>query len=195
MLRLFLAGELRPTALFPDFSLVSLRLSGLPLYTALNRTGVGSRLKAWCITFFVSGVLLFPPSSKPLDLVAASNLIQCRFADGADEHYTGLQYRGFLAGQAWTGVSMPPVREPFDSILYRPGPGGSAGEAAKVLLIAVLIGVCVPMISAQHRAAVYGRARPAVTFAELVRNPLILTATGLIANLLGFTLPAWLEPQ
>ena len=60
--------------------------------------------------------------------------------------------------------------------------------------IAVLIGVCVPLFNV---AAVWPMARHAQRgFArELVRNPLIIaTATGLLANLLGFAIPTWLEP-
>ncbi|WP_309683160.1 AEC family transporter, partial [Polaromonas sp.] len=63
-----------------------------------------------------------------------------------------------------------------------------------VLLIAVLIGVCVPL---SNVAAVWPMARHAQRgfLRELVRNPLILaTASGLVANLLGFALPVWLEP-
>jgi malonate transporter len=58
----------------------------------------------------------------------------------------------------------------------------------------VLIGVCVPLFNV---GAVWPMARHAQRgfLRELVRNPLILgTATGLAANLLGFTLPVWLEP-
>jgi hypothetical protein len=61
-------------------------------------------------------------------------------------------------------------------------------------MIAVLIGVCVPLFNV---AAVWPMARHARRgfLRELLRNPLILaTASGLAANLLGFSLPAWLEP-
>ena len=61
-------------------------------------------------------------------------------------------------------------------------------------MIAVLIGVCVPLFNV---AAVWPMARHAKSnfLRELLRNPLIIaTATGLAANLLGFTLPVWLEP-
>lgn len=63
-----------------------------------------------------------------------------------------------------------------------------------LLLIAVLIGVCVPLFNV---AAVWPMARGAQTgfLRELVRNPLIVaTATGLVANLLGFRIPGWIEP-
>jgi hypothetical protein len=62
------------------------------------------------------------------------------------------------------------------------------------LLIAVLIGVCVPMFNI---AAVWPMTRHAQTgfVRQLVRNPLIVaTFAGLLANLLGFTVPTWLTP-
>ena len=63
-----------------------------------------------------------------------------------------------------------------------------------LLLIAVLIGVCVPLFNV---AAVWPMARHAQRnlAGELLRNPLIIaTVTGLAANLLGLTIPFWLEP-
>jgi predicted permease len=64
-----------------------------------------------------------------------------------------------------------------------------------LLLIAVLIGFCVPLFNI---AAVWPMARQAQSgfLRELVRNPLILaTASGLVANLLGFRMPEVLEPS
>ena len=64
-----------------------------------------------------------------------------------------------------------------------------------LLLIAVLIGFCVPLFNI---GAVWPMARQANTgfVRELVRNPLIIaTASGLVANLLGFRMPAWIEPS
>ena len=58
----------------------------------------------------------------------------------------------------------------------------------------MLIGVCVPLF---YVGAVWPMARHAQRglVRELVRNPLIIaTASGLAANLLGFTIPSWLEP-
>ena len=63
-----------------------------------------------------------------------------------------------------------------------------------LLLIAVLIGVCVPLFNV---AAVWPMTRHAKRgfVRELVRNPLIIaTCSGLAANLLGFHIPVWLEP-
>ena len=63
-----------------------------------------------------------------------------------------------------------------------------------LLMIAVLIGVCVPLFNV---GAVWPMARHANRgfLRELVRNPLIIgTVSGLVANLLGFSMPVWLEP-
>ena len=63
-----------------------------------------------------------------------------------------------------------------------------------VQLIAVLIGVCVPLFNI---GAVWPMARHAQRgfVKELVRNPLIIaTASGLAANLMGFSIPSWMEP-
>jgi predicted permease len=68
--------------------------------------------------------------------------------------------------------------------------GGPAG----LLSIAVLIGFCVPLANV---AAVWPMARGSDRGfgRELLRNPLIIaTTSGLAANLLGLSLPHWLEP-
>ncbi len=64
-----------------------------------------------------------------------------------------------------------------------------------LLLIAVLIGVCVPVFNV---AAVWPMTRHAGSgfLRALVRNPLIVaTALGLAANLAGLKPPAWLNPS
>jgi malonate transporter len=66
--------------------------------------------------------------------------------------------------------------------------------APGLVLIAVAIGVCVPLL---NTAAVWSMARHGQRgiLGELVRNPLIIgTVSGLVANLLGFVMPSWLEP-
>ena len=66
--------------------------------------------------------------------------------------------------------------------------------AQGLLLIAVLIGVCVPVLNV---GAVWPMARHGGRglVRELVRNPLIIaTVSGLVANLLGFRCRSWLEP-
>jgi hypothetical protein len=66
--------------------------------------------------------------------------------------------------------------------------------AQGLLLIAVLIGICVPIF---NTAAVWPMARQSQRHfgRELLRNPLILaTASALLANLLGLRLPESVEP-
>jgi len=68
-----------------------------------------------------------------------------------------------------------------------------AGEAGSQA-VAILIGVCVPLINV---AAVWPMARhnESHVLRELARNPLIIaTVSGLAFNLAGLTLPAWLVP-
>jgi predicted permease len=68
------------------------------------------------------------------------------------------------------------------------------GGASGLLSIAVLIGFCVPLANV---AAVWPMARGSERGfgRELLRNPLIIaTTSGLLANLLGLSLPHWMEP-
>ena len=69
-----------------------------------------------------------------------------------------------------------------------------AGEAGSQA-VAILIGVCVPLINV---AAVWPMARhnESHVLRELARNPLIIApVAGLAFNLAGLTLPAWLVPS
>ena len=66
--------------------------------------------------------------------------------------------------------------------------------AQGLLMVAVLIGVCVPLVNV---AAVWphGARWPARLLGRAAAQPLIIaTATGLVANALGLRIPAWLEP-
>ena len=181
--------------LFPDFSLI---VCGYLVcrYTALNRT-VWGQVES-LVYYFLFPVLLFHSIVKsPLDLRATSSLI----------------FAGLLTGLATIALAyslprLPGMAAKIDKRLH----AGSAQVAFRFnsfiglaladrlvpgqgpLLIAVLIGVCVPLFNV---AAVWPMARAGQAgFAkELSRNPLILaTAAGLVANLAGFTMPIWLEP-
>ena len=181
--------------LFPDFSLI---LCGYILcrYTALNRT-VWQQVET-LVYYFLFPVLLFHSIIKsPLDVGAASGLIVAGVVTGA----TGI-------GLAYSLVYWPVLGKHIDTrdhaasaqVAFRfnsfialaiserlAGPQG-------LLMIAVLIGVCVPLFNV---AAVWPMARHAQRgfLGELARNPLILaTASGLAANLIGLSLPAWLDP-
>ncbi len=181
--------------LFPDFSLI---LCGFVLcrYTPLNRS-VWEPVEG-LVYFFLFPVLLFHSIVKsPLDLVAASSLI----AAGLTLGVAGIAMAYSLPYLPWIGphidrrdhAASAQVAFRFNSFIALALADRLAG-APGLQMIAVLIGVCVPLFNV---AAVWPMARHARRgfLRELLRNPLILaTASGLAANLLGFSLPAWLEP-
>jgi malonate transporter len=181
--------------LFPDFSLI---LCGYLVcrYTALNRT-VWQPVET-LVYFLLFPVLLFHSIVKsPLDLGAATRLIGAGWGVGL----TGIALAYSLPHWPWLGRYIPQrahaasaqVAFRFNSFIALALADRLAGPPG-LLLIAVLIGVCVPLFNV---AAVWPMARHGQrgVLRELVRNPLILgTAGGLAANLLGFTLPLWLEP-
>ena len=181
--------------LFPDFSLI---LCGYLVcrFTALNRT-VWQQVES-LVYFFLFPVLLFHSIVRsPLDLHAASSLI----AAGVLLGLSGIALAYSLPYLPWLGkkidrrehAASAQVAFRFNSFIGLARAERLAGSEG-LLLIAVLIGVCVPLFNV---AAVWPMVRHAQRgfLRELVRNPLILaTASGLAANLLGFTLPIWLEP-
>ena len=181
--------------LFPDFSLI---LCGYLVcrYTALNRT-VWEQVET-LVYFLFFPVLLFHSIVKsPLDIVAASSLIGAGWAMGL----TGIGLAYSLPHMPWIGrhinrrehAASAQVAFRFNSFIGLALADRLAGPQG-LLLIAVLIGVCVPLFNV---AAVWPMARHAERglLRELVRNPLIIgTACGLAANLLGFAMPLWLEP-
>jgi malonate transporter and related proteins len=181
--------------LFPDFSLI---VCGYLVcrYTALNRT-VWQQVES-LVYFFLFPVLLFHSIVRsPLDLRAASSLIAAGLLLGL----SGIALAYSLPYLPWLGkkidrrehAASAQIAFRFNSFIGLALVERLAGKEG-LLLIAVLIGVCVPLFNV---AAVWPMARHAQRglLRELVRNPLILaTASGLAANLLGFTLPVWLEP-
>lgn len=181
--------------LFPDFSLI---LCGYLIcrYTALNRT-VWQPVES-LVYYLLFPVLLFQSIVKsPIDLNAASGLMAAGLLSGLCG--IGLAYA--LPHLPWLGKHLDPrdhaasaqVAFRFNSFIGLALAERVAGSQG-LLMIAVLIGVCVPLFNV---AAVWPMARQGKhSFArELMRNPLILaTATGLAANLLGFRIPGWMEP-
>jgi malonate transporter and related proteins len=181
--------------LFPDFSLI---LCGYLVcrHTALDRT-VWQQVES-LVYYFLFPVLLFQSIVKsPLDLGAASSLIAAGLLLGLAS--IGLAYS--LPYLPWLGkridardhAASAQIAFRFNSFIALALAERLAG-AHGLLLIAVLIGVCVPLFNV---AAVWPMARHAQTgfVGALVRNPLIIaTASGLAANLLGFSIPPWLEP-
>lgn len=181
--------------LFPDFSLI---ICGYLVcrYTALNRT-VWEQVES-LVYYFLFPVLLFHSIVKsPLDLLATSSLISAGVVMGL----AGIAMAYSLRWLPWLGqridkrdhAASAQVAFRFNSFIGLALADRLAG-AEGLLLIAVLIGVCVPLLNV---AAVWPMARHSQTgfVRELLRNPLIIaTATGLVANLLGFKMPIWLEP-
>lgn len=181
--------------LFPDFSLI---VCGYLLcrYTALDR-------KVWepieiLVYYFLFPVMLFYAMVKsPLDWASTSSLMGAGLTLGVAgialsyslPHWPVLGRhidRRLHAASAQIGFR-------FNSFIALALADKVAGPEGLVL-IAVLIGVCVPLFNI---GAVWPMARHGqIGFArELLRNPLIIaTASGLVANLLGFAMPEWLAP-
>lgn len=181
--------------LFPDFSLI---LIGYLLcrFTALNRSVWGSIDSL--VYYFLFPVLLFQAVLKsPLELGATSSLIGaalCMAAGGIALSYS-------LPHWPWLGkrfdlrlhAASAQVAFRFNSFIALALASKVAGPEG-LQLIAVIIGVCVPIFNI---GAVWPMARHAKKhFAgELLRNPMIIgTASGLLANLLGLSIPPWLDP-
>ncbi|MGE0349939.1 AEC family transporter [Hydrogenophaga sp.] len=181
--------------LFPDFSLI---LCGYLVcrFTALNR-------KVWeqvesLVYYFLFPVLLFHSIVKsPLDLSAASSLVGAAVSLAVCA--IALSYS--LPHWPWLGkrldvrlhAASAQVAFRFNSFILLALADRVAGPEG-LLLVAVIIGVCVPIFNV---GAVWPMARHGQKgFArELLRNPLIIgTVSGLVANLLGFSMPVWLEP-
>jgi predicted permease len=181
--------------LFPDFALI---LCGFLVchYTSLNRT-VWQQVDA-LVYFFLFPVLLFQSISKStLDLQSASSLIAAGWSVGAVGVAISyaLPYLPLLGPQIdrRQHAASAQVGFRFNSFIGLAIAERLAGTQG-LLLIAVLIGVCVPLF---NMAAVWPMARHAERgfWRELVRNPLVLgTAGGLLANVLGLHIPHWAEP-
>lgn len=181
--------------LLPDFSLI---LCGYLVcrFTRLDRS-VWAPVES-LVYFFLFPVLLFHSLVKsPLDLAAASSLI----AAGLSLGLCAIALAYSLPWWPWVGrqidrrdhAASAQVAFRFNSFIALALAERLAG-AQGLLLIAVLIGVCVPLFNV---GAVWPMARQGQGgfVRELLRNPLILaTAAGLLANLLGFRMPDWLEP-
>ena len=181
--------------LFPDFSLIVIGYL-LCRHTALNRP-VWQAVEG-LVYYFLFPVLLFQSIVRtPLDLQAASGLMGAGLALGV-----------FGIGLAYGLPYVPGLRRWVDrrehaasaQIAFRFNSFIGLALAERLLgaqglqLIAVLIGVCVPLFNV---GAVWPMARHTERgfVSEIVRNPLIIaTASGLAANLLGLSIPPWMSP-
>ena len=182
--------------LAPDFSLILLGFL-LCRYTALNRAVWEQAEKLVFFVFFP--VLLFHSIVKsPLDLSATSGLIM----GGLTLAASGIALAYVLPYLPWLGARIDrrehaacaQIGFRFNSFIALAMAERLAGPEG-LLLIAVLIGVCVPVF---NMAAIWPMARHSQTNfgRELLRNPFIIaTVSGLLANLMGFHIPNWLEPS
>ncbi|MGJ7581405.1 AEC family transporter [Variovorax sp. RHLX14] len=181
--------------LFPDFSLI---VCGWLLcrYTALDRR-VWDQVES-LVYYFLFPVLLFHSIVRsPIDFGATSNLLVGGLGVGlsgvalayAIPHIPGIGSRIDRRDHAASAQ----IAFRFNSFICL-ALAERLGGAQGLLLIAVLIGVCVPLMNV---AAVWPMAHHAQSgfLRQLVRNPLIVaTAFGLLVNLLGIAVPDWLTP-
>jgi len=181
--------------LFPDFSLI---LIGYLVcrFTPLNRT-IWSQVES-LVYFLFFPVLLFHSIIKsPLDLGAAGNLVGAGWALGLGG--IALAY----SVPYWPGLKKHVDRRQhaasaqvafrFNSFIGLALAERLVGPQG-LLVLAILIGVSVPLMNV---GAVWPMARQGGRglWSELARNPLIIgTASGLLANLAGLSIPHWLEP-
>jgi len=181
--------------LFPDFSLIACGWL-LCRYTPLDRR-VWDQVES-LVYYFLFPVLLFHSIVRsPLDFGATSHLLTAGVGVGLSG--IALAYMlPFLPGigthiDRSDHAASAQIAFRFNSFICLALADRMAGPAG-LLMIAVLIGVCVPLFNI---AAVWPMARHAQTglARQLIRNPLIIaTLSGLVANLLGFSVPNWLEP-
>ncbi len=181
--------------LLPDFSLI---LCGYLVcrYTPLNRA-VWQPVES-LVYYLLFPVLLFQSIAKsPIDVGEATGLV----AAGVGTLLCGVALAYSLPHLPWLGrridrrdhAAAAQVSFRFNSYLVLALAERLAG-AQGLLMVAVLIGVCVPLVNV---AAVWPMARGGQRgfVGELLRNPLIIaTVLGLAANMLGLRVPGWLEP-
>jgi predicted permease len=181
--------------LFPDFSLIAIGWL-LCRYTALDRR-VWDQVES-LVYYFLFPVLLFHSIVRsPLDFGATSSLLAAGVGVGACG--IAMAYAlPFLPGigshiDRRDHAASAQVAFRFNSFICLALAERLAGSEG-LLLIAVLIGVCVPIFNI---AAVWPMTRHAQTgfVRQLVRNPLIVaTVAGLLANVLGLSVPTWATP-
>jgi malonate transporter and related proteins len=177
--------------LFPDFALI---VCGYLIcrYTQLGRP-LWEQVES-LVYYVLFPVLLFHAISRsPLDWAAASGLVGAALvlaAFGVLLSYAVAK----LPGVAQTDfASSAQVGFRFNSYIALALAERLAGQQG-LLLIAVIIGVCVPIFNI---AAVWPMARQSGQgFGKaLLKNPLIIgTVSGLLANALGISVPSFAEP-
>ncbi|AVO50145.1 transporter [Melaminivora suipulveris] len=181
--------------LAPDFLLILLGYL-ICRFTALGR-GTWQAVEGLVYYVLFPALLFQSIVRSPLQIGAASGLV----AAGLGAALGGAALAFSLPHLPWLGARIDrrdhaagaQVAFRFNSFIVLALAERLAGSQG-LLLAAVLIGVCVPVVNV---AAVWPMARGSgqSLVRELLRNPLVLaTVCGLLANAAGFTLPRWLEP-
>jgi malonate transporter and related proteins len=176
--------------LLPDFSLI---VCGYLIcrFTALNRT-VWEQVDT-LVYYFLFPVLLFHSIVRsPLDVRAAGSLIAAAWAMVACGILLTYSIAKLPGVNARDHASTAQIGFRFNSFIALAMAERLAGREG-LLLIAIIIGVCVPLCNV---GAVWPMARNSGLHLgkTLLRNPLIIaTLSGLLANLLGFSIPTWAE--
>ena len=182
--------------LLPDFSLI---LCGYFLcrYTPLNRP-LWQQVE-FLVYYFLFPILLFHSIVKsPLDIQATSSFLLAGLAMG----FSAILISNSIPYWPWIGskidrrdhAASAQIGFRFNSFIALALVERLTGSEG-LLLIAVLIGFCVPMFNV---GAVWPMARQGESgfLRELIRNPLILaTTSGLAFNLGGFRVPDVLDPS
>jgi malonate transporter and related proteins len=176
--------------LIPDFSLI---VCGYLIcrFTALNRS-VWEQVDS-LVSYFLFPVLLFHSIVRsPIDFEAMSSLIGAALSLVSIAilltYVIGLWQK--IEKADFAGSAQIAFR--FNSFIALAMAERLANREG-VLMMAVIIGVCVPVCNI---GAIWPMAKNSGTgFSKaLVRNPLVIaTAGGLLANLIGFTIPNWAE--
>jgi len=181
--------------LLPDFSLIALGYV-LCCCTSLKRSiWQGVEVLVYYLLFPV--LLFYSVVSRSIDWVSASNLLVA----GVFTTLLGIVLACSLPhwpllGQyidRHTHTATAQVAFRFNSYITL-ALAQRLLDAQGMLLIAMLIGVCVPLVNI---VTVYlmARGHSRGVFSQLLRNPpIVATLSGITCNAVGWQLPSWLEP-
>lgn len=177
--------------LFPDFALI---VCGYLIcrFTQLGRP-MWEQVESLVYYVLFPVLLFYSISRSPLDWQATSSLIGAALALAACGVILAYSVAKLPGVQRHDFASSAQVGFRFNSYIALALAERLGGQQG-LLMIAVIIGVCVPLFNmaavwpmARHSGQGFGKA--------LLKNPLIIgTVSGLIANVLGISVPAFAEP-
>jgi len=182
--------------LFPDFSLIALGYI-LCNYTRLNRS-IWHGIEALVYYLLFPTLLFYSIISRPIEWNAAASLL---FA-GMLTTLLGISMAYSLPYWPWlnthihrnTHAAAAQVAFRFNSYITL-AVAQRLLDAQGMLFIAILIGVCVPLV---NFITVYmmAQGKQQAIFRQLLCNPLIIaTLSGITCSVLGWQLPDWLKPN